>query len=181
MKNNNSIDSLKKKKIDAVYGKKKHFNASERHDKHFTRLNWLTIILSTLTSVSLLPQFKEILQIQFGETTSNQISFLLSLILTIVLSLQKFYNFDELSQKNAKVANLYLRIYKDIGDYLSLLEDNRVEEKLLPRKLKEFQDRLDDANILAIGTKVNRHDYKNAKKGIDSGEESYTEGEHNNC
>ena len=45
----NSTDKLKRIKIDSLYGKKKHFNAADRHETYHYRIGIPLIIINILT------------------------------------------------------------------------------------------------------------------------------------
>ncbi|MCQ9209390.1 SLATT domain-containing protein [Granulicatella seriolae] len=175
--NDNSIRSLKQRRADAIYGKKKHFNASYRQQKYDSALSWISIILSALTSVSLLPSLKDTFALYLEDTFLNHVMFLLPLILTIVLAAQKNFKYKEFSEKNYQIGCSYLEISKEISNFLSFIDDEMIEGIEIQEKLEDIQKRLNEIDRLATNTKVKKSDYIKTKEGLNSGEETYTEQE----
>ena len=175
-----SVKALKRRRVDAMYGKKKHFNGSERQQCINSVLSWASIILSALTSVSLLSDFKELMNPLIGDILSNNITFIMSLTLTIVLAAQKTFKYKELSEKNHQIGCSYLEITKEIDNFLSFIEDGIVNEAEIKDQLLGIQKKINEIDKLAKKTKLRKIDYRKAKEGLESGEETYTSEELDN-
>ena len=166
----NVIKQLKETKVDAIYGKRKHFNAQTRKQNWYKKLSWLLIIISALASTSLLDTvFTNWLK------CSTSIPLVLSVISTIIASIIKFEDYDKQSLGNAKVANMYLSISKNINYTISMIQDGCLSEEQILEQTKKILDDVNQANSLGAEFPTNKDDYNKAKEGIAHGEESYTD------
>ncbi len=83
----NSTDKLKRIKVDSLYGKKKHFNAADRHQKSHYRIGIPLIIINVLTG--------SILFYVLTDGTTNWIKFVplvLALIAALLSGFQTYLN-----------------------------------------------------------------------------------------
>ena len=163
---------LEQFKVDAIYGKKKHYNASDRKRKYYKVTSTGQIIINTCTGAALFP-------IVFGE--GNKIAEVLALVFTIVATIlsamQKVYDFEKQAQGNAKVGDIYLEISKLIKMTLCMIEDNVLSKEDVTARVDEIRKNLDQANKLGSQFPLSKQDFKKARKGVKEGEEKYTEEE----
>lgn len=168
----NTIKQLRQFKVDAIYGKKKHYNAADRKRKYYNFVLGVQIVLNAITGTTLL-------NLVFGE--GNHISAILALLLTIITTifagLQKAWQFEKQAQGNAKVADSYLRISKKINLTLCLIKDKELSNKEIIERTEIIGDEINQVNELGSAFPTNRSDYKKAQEGIKKGEENYTEEE----
>lgn len=172
----NTIKQIRKFKTDAIYGKKRHYNAAVRKRKNNNRIIIAQIVISAVTGTSLL-------SVVFGQgnKVAEVIALLLTVITTILAGLQKMLKLEEQATGNIKAADMYLRITKNINMVLALIEDNKLSEKNIIAELKKIANSISDANEVASQFSTNDHDYQEARKGIQDGEETYTDKDLNLC
>lgn len=166
------IKQLKQFKVDAIYGKKKHYNAANRKRKYYRITSTGQIILNAITGTTLLA-------VVFGEgnKTAEILALLFTIIATIFAGLQKVQDFENQAQGNAKVGDMYLEISKKINLYLCMIEDNALTQNEVLNRADEVRKSIDQANKIASQFPTNDADYQKAKKGIEDGEELYREDE----
>ena len=121
------VKQLKQFKADAIYEKKKHYNAAERKRRYYRILSFIQIFLNAITGTTLLT-------VVFGKGSkmAEIIALILTIIATILASIQKICDYEKQAQGNAKAADMYLRISKKISLTLNFIKD-----KLLPISLKD--------------------------------------------
>lgn len=168
----NTIKQLKQLKIDAIYEKKKHYNAAERKQKYYKWISIIQIILNAVTGTTLFA-------IVLGE--GSKIAEILSLIFTIgatiLSSIQKICDYEKQAQGNVKAADMYLRISKQINLILNYIKDDALTQNEIKEKVSEIQDEIRHAGEFGSGFSTSRKDYERAQEGIKNGEENYTNDE----
>lgn len=104
------VKQLKQFKADAIYEKKKHYNAAERKRRYYRILSFIQIFLNAITGTTLLT-------VVFGKGSkmAEIIALILTIIATILASIQKICDYEKQAQGNAKAADMYLRISKKIS------------------------------------------------------------------
>lgn len=172
----NTIIQLKKLRADAVYGKKKHYNAAVRKRKNNNRIVITQIVISAITGTSLL-------YVVFGQENkiTEVIALLLSIITAILAGLQKALNLEKQATGNTTAADMYLRSIKNINMVLAIIEDNKLSEKSAILELEKITNSISEANEVASQFTTNDYDYQKAQEGIQNGEESYTKEDLNLC
>ena len=100
------VKQLKQFKADAIYEKKKHYNAAERKRRYYRILSFIQIFLNAITGTTLLT-------VVFGK--GSKMAEIIALILTIIASITKICDYEKQAQGNAKAADMYLRISKKIS------------------------------------------------------------------
>lgn len=116
------VKQLKQFKADAIYEKKKHYNAAERKRRYYRILSFIQIFLNAITGTTLLT-------VVFGKGSkmAEIIALILTIIATILASIQKICDYEKQAQGNAKAADMYLRISKKISlTYLLSGDDCRM-------------------------------------------------------
>ena len=106
----NVVKQLKQFKTDAIYEKKKHYNAAERKRKCYKWISIIQIILNAVAGTTLFT-------IVFGEgsNTAEIFALVFTIGATILASIQKICDYENQAQGNAKAADMYLRISKRIN------------------------------------------------------------------
>lgn len=168
----NTIKQLKQFRVDAIYGKKKHYNAAFRKRKYYNFILGTQIVLNAITGTTLI-------NVVFGEGsyTSEIFALILTIITTIFAGLQKIWNFEKQAQGNAKAADMYLRIGKKINLILCLIKDKELSNEEIIKRTELIGDEISQANEVGSEFPTNIRDYKKAQKGIKNGEENYKEDE----
>lgn len=166
----NTITLFKKLREDAVLEKKKHYNAADRKRKNNSIMIIAQILISAVTGTSLI-------SVVFGEgnKVAEVIALILVIITTFLAGLQKALKLEKQATGNTKAADMYLRIIKNINMVLALIEDNKLSEENVIAELQKITNSISDANEVASQFTTNDHDYQKARKGVQNGEETYTE------
>ena len=166
------IKQLKQFKTDAIYEKKKHYNAADRKRRCYKWVSITQIVLNAITGTTLIT-------VVFGE--GSKVAEILALIFTIVAtvlaSVQKIGDFENQAQGNAKVADMYLRISKKINLILNFIKDGVLTNQEIIEKAEEIRNDISQANEMGSQFPTNRKDYNKAQEGIKNGEENYTDEE----
>lgn len=168
----NVIKQLKQFRTDAIFGKKKHYNAADRKRGYYKWISLAQIVLNAISGTTLIT-------VVFGN--DNKIAEIMALILTIMAtilaSVQKIGDFENQAQGNAKVADMYLKISKKINLILNIIEDGEITNQEIRIKAEEICNEISQANKIGSQFPTNSKDYNKAKEGIKNGEEDYTEEE----
>lgn len=170
----NVIKQLKQFKTDAIYEKKKHYNAADRKRRYYKWISIIQIILNAITGTTLFT-------VVFG--SGNKVAEILALIFTIdttiLASVQKIGDFEKQAEGNAKAADMYLRISKKINLTLCYVKDKALTKQELVKEAEEIRCEISQANEMGSQFPTNKKDYIKAQEGVKNGEEDYTEEELN--
>lgn len=167
----NTIKNLKKIKVDAVYGKKKHFNAADRKQGYHTAINITNLIFEAIISILLFV-------ILYTENFWLKIiSLIFAATVTVLIGFQIRSNYCKMAEGHRSVGNRYLALFKKCVRLEGYIKDNLIENNSIPDEIEGIADEIDKINIDAEIFPTSDNDYKKAKKGIESGEEDYTDEE----
>ncbi|BFL10994.1 SLATT domain-containing protein [[Clostridium] hylemonae] len=162
------IKQLKQFKVDAIYGKKKNYNAASRKRRYYKITSTGQIILNAITGTTLLA-------VIFGE--GNKIAEIIALLFTIVATVfagvQKVQDFENQAQGNAKVGDMYLEISKLVNLLLCEIADDILSRDEILKRADEVRRSIDQANKMGSQFPTSDNDYQEARKGIEDGEERY--------
>lgn len=166
------IKQLKQFKTDAIYEKKKHYNAADRKRRCYKWVSITQIVLNAITGTTLFT-------VVFGE--GSKVAEILALIFTIaatiLASVQKIGDFENQAQGNAKAADMYLGISKKINLILNFIKDGALTNQEIVEKAEEIRSEISQANEIGSQFSTNQKDYNKAQEGIKNGEENYTDEE----
>ena len=168
----NIIKQLKKFRVDTTFEKKKHYNAADRKKKYHNILVIVQIAINAITGTTLLTAI-----CGNSNKTAEIIALCLTITSTIFAGIQKAYKFDKQSQGNTKMADMYLRLAKKINLFLSCIDDGMISNDDIMKETNKIQEEICQTNELSAQFSTNNVDYRKAKKGIENGEENYTETE----
>lgn len=166
----NVIKQISRIKVDAIYGKKKHFNASSRLRSYHNIITIIIIILNVIMGSTLI----YILCDDAG-FIEKLIPLILVIITSILTTINEWAKFNNNATGHNAIGNKYLSLAKKADNFIACINDGvemDVAEQLL--KLQEIND---DINILTEAYPTNNKDYSKAQEGIKNGEENYTEDE----
>lgn len=166
------IKQLKQFKTDAIYEKKKHYNAADRKRRCYKWLSITQIVLNAITGTTLFT-------LVFGEGSkvAEMLALIFTIAATILASVQKIGDFENQAQGNAKVADMYLRISKKINLTLNFIKDGILANKEIVEKTEEIRREISQANEIGSQFPTNQKDYNKAQEGIKNGEENYIDEE----
>jgi hypothetical protein len=171
---NNTIEKLKRIKVDALYGKKKHFNAAERNEKNHFRIGIPLIVTNILTS--------SVLLYVITNNNPNWIKYIpltLALVSALLSGFQTYLNLQKRVEGHRRVGNKYLSIMKKCDRLQAYINDKLISNEDLINRLEDISKETDSINVEAETYPTNNKDYQSAKKGIEAGEENYCENELN--
>lgn len=170
----NIIKQLEQFKVDAIYGKKKHYNAADRKRVYHKWTSFLQIALNAISGSALFT-----VVFGNGDKAGEVLALVLTIFATILASVQKIGDFENQAQGNAKVADMYLKISKKINLILNCIRDGVLSEEDIVAKVEEICEEVFQTNELGSQFHTNEKDYIKAKDGISNGEENYTNEELN--
>lgn len=165
-----STDYLKKIKTDALYGKKKHFNAADRKQSYYTCINVTILIINAAVGLLIF------LTITMG-INGRLCSLIFASAGTILSGFQIQSNYCKMSEGHRSIANRYLAIFKNSKKLEAYIADGLIDEKSIVRNIDELTAEINAINIDAEAFPTNTNDYIKSQEGIIEGEESYTEKE----
>lgn len=166
---NNTIDKLKRIKVDSLYGKKKHFNAADRIEKTHLRIGVPLIIINLVTG-----------SILFSALTDNRadwakyIPLVLAFIAALLSGFQTYFNLPKKVEGHRRVGNKHLSIMKKCDRLQGYIADALISANDLIIRIEELASEVEEINKEAESYPTSKNDFELAKKGIESGEESYT-------
>lgn len=167
-----TIENLKKIKVDALYGKKKHFNAADREQNYHQRLGIATILINVFGASGLFYILSNI--------TLDWLKYTLLVLIFIgafISFIQTYFNFSKQSEGHRSIGNRYLSIYKKCNRLEGYIDDGVIDNKYLINSIEEISKEIDSVNTNAESFPTNNKDYAKAQKGIKNGDESYTDDE----
>ena len=164
----NTVKTLKQYRANAIIEKKKHFNAGDRKSNWHNGIQVGNIILSALNGSLLFFLLKD--QGTWLAIGSAALSFIVAGLGLI----QKQTNLPQKASENRKAGNSYLSLIHHINLVLAIFEDtgdiNEIRSSASEIRI-EYDAVAECASIAATSKK----DYRMAQKGIEAGEENYTD------
>lgn len=170
----NSISKLKHIKVDSLYGKKKHFNAADRHEKLHYRIGVPLIIINVLIS--------SILFYVLVDGKLNWVKYIpliLALVAALLGTFQTYLNLPKKVEGHRRLGNRFLSVMKKCDRLQGYLADGIISNAEIIIQIEAISSETDDINKETEGFPTNQQDYHLAQKGISAGEEDYTESELN--
>lgn len=164
--------AIQKIKIDAAYGKKKHFNAADRKEKYHHRIN-VTLIVVNVFAVS------AFFYVVVGTVEKLVTTIALSInFFAVVLSwLQTYFNYQKIIQGHRRVGNKYLSAMKKCGRLQIYLNSNIMKDEDIRKSVEYLGEEVGQINQEAEEYPTNGADYEIARDGINNAEEEYTKKE----
>lgn len=166
------IKEIDKLEIDALYGKKKHFNASNRKHRYLRFLGVAVILINVfLGSV-----FFSFLTTAIP-ALAKWLGAFAALIAVSLSSLQTFFNLQKQIEGHTRVANKYLSIAKASRRTKAYFLAKTISKAEFAKKIEALANQYEDTNREAVPYNINAKDYNKAQKGFKVGEESYNDDE----
>ncbi len=163
-----TVQTLKRYRCNAIFEKKKHFNAANRKIKYNNVTQCIIISLSAIAGSVLVVTLKE---------QAAWVSYIIagmSLLVAVLSAIQKFYEWQKQADKHQEVGTQYLELVRHINMSLSQLNDTG-DEASFCQEAGKIRDAYDSVSRLASAASTNNRDYQKARDGIAAGEETYTD------
>lgn len=165
-----TIEEIKKTKVDALYGKKKHFNAADRKRRYRLWLNIPVIVFNVLLGGSLLFTLLE----EASPENAKILAAIFSFAAAVMVGISTFFNFSKEIDGHRKVGNKYLEVVKKSNQLLASYKDEIISDQELVSRHEELLELNLKVNTESESFPTNKSDYIKAQKGIkDFGEEDY--------
>ena len=169
---NQTLDRIRKIRVDALYGKKKHFIAADRKRAYQSKVSVAVILLNVVLGSALFIYAKDIVPVEMKWAGG-----LIAFCAAALTALQSFFSWPKMVQGHCKVGNQYLNIVKQCSNILARYADGSITDVQLGTQLDRLTNELASINEAASGYSTSRADYKTAQQGINDNEEDYTERE----
>jgi hypothetical protein len=167
------ISAVENLRVDALYGKKKHFNAADRKDRYNTGIGIFLIIMNVLIASNLFYTIQSDIRI------SCIIISLLGITATILACVQAFFNYSRTAEHHRTVATKYLHIVKECSRMKKYYWEGALAADDLIKRIDELAQKYEQITEDAISLSTSRKDYEMARCGINEGEESYSARDYN--
>jgi hypothetical protein len=165
-------EKLKRFKIDCLYGKKKHFNAADRKDSYHYWIGIPLIVINILTATVLFFVFTE-----HGGSIWKFIPILFAFFASFLSGFQTYFNFNKQAEGHRKIANRYLALMKKAERLQGYIADNAISDSEIVAKFEALSVEADAINKDAEQYPTSAADYSKAQKGLNAGDEGYTQHE----
>jgi len=168
MGEDHTIRAVERLRIDALYGKKKHFNAADRKERCNTYIGIFLIVANAVIASNLAYMF-------ISETrTFGVIIGIIGLIATVLAVVQAFFNFSRAVEQHRMVATKYLHIVKACSRVKAYHQDGILPADELRERFEALAREYERITESAVSLSTNQDDYEKARRGIEGGEERYS-------
>lgn len=157
-------------RADAVFGKKKHYNAADRKQHYNLWLGISIIVINVFLASAVVSLFKESIP-ELAKWIGAGLSFLAALI----AGFQSFFGFQKSIAGHRSIAGRYLDVVKQTSNVLASYADGAITESQLSKKLDTLSSSIARIDSDAHAFPTNDGDFQLARAGIDSGEECYSD------
>lgn len=167
-----TISRIKQLRVNALFGKKKHFNAADRKERYQNYFGGAVVVINIVLGSGLI-----ILLRADNAESIKWVGASLSLIAALFAAFQKFFGWQRIIAGHRHIASRYLDVSHDCQNLLSDFADGQIGASQLSKRRDAIQKVLSRIDAEAQGYPTSRGDYKLAQQGLANGEESYTEAE----
>jgi len=165
-----TIEEIQKTRVDALYGKKKHFNAADRKRYYRLGLNIPVIVFNVLLGGSLLFTLLE----EASPENAKILAAICSFAAAVMVGISTFFNFSKEIDGHRKVGNKYLEVVKKSNQILAFYQDKMISDQELVSQYEKLLKMNFQANTESESFPTSDKDYRKAQKGIkEDGEEDY--------
>lgn len=167
-----TLERLHKIRVDAIYGKKKHFNAADRKRVYQTYASVTIILINVILGSALFLYIKETIP-----DVMRWAGGLLALGAALVAALQTYFSWPKVVQGHCKAGGQYLFLAKQCSNISAQYSDGIISDQQLGDHLEKLTAELSNIDEVANIYPTNKFDYKVAQGGIKNGEEHYADDE----
>ena len=161
---------LDKLRVDCLIGKKKHYNARDRYNRRHTQLGVAVVVITSIMGTSVFASLSE--DALLG---ARIITGVLVVVAAVLAGLQTFFNFEKRSLNHKGTADRYLALMKKAQRLTAFCKDGTASAEDLKGELEAMSKEIEDIQRTELETSPG--DYEKARKGVQEGEETYTERE----
>lgn len=162
-----TLQELEKIRIDCMYGKKRHYNARDRHSKYHTRLGVAIVIITSFMGTSVFFSFSKNALLMVRVITG-----LLIVLDAVLAGLQTFFNFEKRALKHKVTAEKYLALMKESQRFISYHKDGNISIREIKEGIEKLSQEIQEIQKDEVET--SSKDYEKAREGVKNGEEIYT-------
>lgn len=167
-----TITRIRQLRVNALFGKKKHFNAADRKQCYQDWLGGVVIAINIILGSGLIV----LLRAETAEVV-KWVGAALSLLAALFAAYQKFFGFQRAISGHRSIAGRYLELSHECQSLLSDFQDSLINAAQLAKRRDGIQRSLSKIDTDALGFSTSGKDYALAQQGLNGGEESYTEAE----
>jgi predicted nucleic acid-binding protein len=172
MGEDHTLREVENLRIDALYGKKKHFNAADRKEMYNSVIGVALIIANAVIASTLIYLLSPSIPI------SNIVVSIIGFTATVLAVVQVFFNYSRTAEQHKTVATKYLHIAKECSRIKAYYLDGSLTIDDLRELLESLAQKYGQITEDAICLATSQRDYEKARKGIEDGEEKYSPGEY---
>jgi hypothetical protein len=166
-----TLIAVKKLRVDSLFGKRKHYAASNRKSKYHNRLGISAIVLNIFVGSILFGYLCEAIP-----NTFKWVGAIMALGSATLAAIQTFFNFDKMVEGHSRIASSYLEIAKECIRVIGYYEDNIIDKVILKDELEKLALKYNKAVADAVAFPTENRDYIRAKENF-AQEEGYTDAE----
>lgn len=170
MANEALLEQVKKIRVNALYGKKKHFNAADRKEKYQLRFEVSALIINVVVTSALFKIASE----DMSPSLFKYGAAVVALLAAILGALQKYFQFSYQVCGHRAIANRYLALHKKCSVMKCAILDGVISGESILEKVNTLLDDLNQTNVDAQTFITNKQDYTLSRQGVKDGEEEYT-------
>lgn len=166
MASDNLITELKKARVTAIYGKKRHYNAADRKRKMHQRIMFGVLFLNIVTGSVFFADIKEGLW--------PQVPALLTLVSALLIGTAEFLGFGKDSPQHTAIGDRYLQFGRNCDHCIALYRDGHINDSEFKVRAGELNAALSEIDNTGSKYPTNSCDYKKSREGVKDGEEQFT-------
>lgn len=170
--NEHTLGKVDELRVDALYGKKKHYTAADRKDLYNKYLGIpavaITILLGSVLFASANNQIPEVMR---------WIGASLAFVASALTGLQTFFNFQKQAEGHRRIGSRYLAVAKECSRIRAYFLDGNIDQNALRKQLEDLAQQYAEITRDAEAFPTSPADYRITQKGLNEGEERYTENE----
>lgn len=168
----NTLCRVNELRVDALYGKKKHYNAADRKGIHSLSLGIPVVIINVLLSSLLFWIISDSVPI-----VAKWVGAVLGLLAAGCGAVQTFLNVQKQIEGHRRVASRYLAVSKACSRLTAYYKDGSCNEDELIGRFEGLAREYDEINKDAESFPTSHKDYEKARRGMNESEEVYFEAE----
>jgi hypothetical protein len=166
---NETAKRIQQIRTNAIFGKKKHYNAADRKQRYQSIIGMLVISINVVLGSAFLLLLKESVPeyVKWGGA-------ILALMAALLATFQNYFGYQKKIQGHRVVAGQYLDVMHQCSNALAAHSDRAITDAQLVAKLEKLTLLMAKIDSDAHAYPTNDADFQLARSGIENGEEEYT-------